>query len=230
MATARELMRLHVEALFTHDANGDLRAVNEPGGAPVPRVFVGRTADGTEWRVRHDVDEATRAALAAACALEAAGTDPTDARRYETILARTAPVARTWTGPAFAFPSALAASPDDDVVVATDADAALLQPLLAAWIPDIAGCHPMCLALADGRAVAVCASVRRTARAHEGGVETAAAHRGRGHAARAVLAWARAVRALGCEPLYSTAWDNAGSRALARRLGLRQFGSDLHVT
>jgi predicted GNAT family acetyltransferase len=72
--------------------------------------------------------------------------------------------------------------------------------------------------------------VRRTARAHEAGVETHPAFRGRGFAVRAVAAWARAVRATGVLPLYSTSWENHGSRGVARRLGLVQLGSDLHVT
>jgi hypothetical protein len=52
-----ELMRLHVEALFTHDANGQLLRGNEPSGAEAPRFFLGRTADGPLIRFRHDVDE-----------------------------------------------------------------------------------------------------------------------------------------------------------------------------
>ena len=31
-------------------------------------------------------------------------------------------------------------------------------------------------------------------------------------------------------PLYSTSWRSEGSLALARKLGLIQFGSDLHIT
>jgi hypothetical protein len=54
----RELMRLHVRALFTHDGAGRLVAANEPGGGAAPRFFLGRTAQGNIWRVRHDVDAA----------------------------------------------------------------------------------------------------------------------------------------------------------------------------
>jgi hypothetical protein len=39
-------MRLHVEALFIHDAEGQLVRVNDPDGAPAPRFFLGRTVDG----------------------------------------------------------------------------------------------------------------------------------------------------------------------------------------
>ena len=45
----RELMPMHVEALFTHDAEGRMRTVNEPGGGKAPRFFFGR--DGRGQRV-----------------------------------------------------------------------------------------------------------------------------------------------------------------------------------
>jgi hypothetical protein len=227
-----DLMRLHVEALFAHDAHGRLLRVNEPGGAAAPRFFLGRTADGDLCRFRHDVDEEVRRALAAAVR-DDPGRDPLDegashAARYATILARAAPVERTWVGPAFAFPQDLPAA--DQVVRVTAANASLLAPLLAAWTPDVATCQPMLALLVDGRAAALCCSVRRTAHAHEAGVETAPAHRGQAHAPHVVAAWARAVREAGREPLYSTSWENAPSRAVARRLGLVPFGSDLHLT
>jgi hypothetical protein len=82
----------------------------------------------------------------------------------------------------------------------------------------------------DGHAAAVCCSGRRTGTAHEAAVETAAPYRGRGYAARVVGAWARAVREMGCVPLYSTSWQNEASRDVARKLALICFGSDLHIT
>ena len=45
-----------------------------------------------------------------------------------------------------------------------------------------------------------------------------------------VIAWARAVQAIGATPLYSTSWENAASQAVARSLQLEMFGSDFHVT
>jgi hypothetical protein len=38
------------------------------------------------------------------------------------------------------------------------------------------------------------------------------------------------VRELGRMPLYSTSWDNTASRALARSLGLVQYGATLQLT
>jgi hypothetical protein len=39
-----------------------------------------------------------------------------------------------------------------------------------------------------------------------------------------------AVRRLARLPLYSTSWENAASRALADRMGLECYGTDLHFT
>ena len=61
------------------------------------------------------------------------------------------------------------------------------------------------------------------------GVETADGWRGRGLAGEAVSEWAREVRADGRIPLYSTSWSNDASRAVAEKLGLVHFGSDLHI-
>jgi len=227
-------MRIHVEALFTHDASARLVRVNEPDGAVAPRFFLGTTAEGFVRRYRHDVDDDTRQALEDVSAGEppwvpggTAGASP-NVERYRAILAQSAPVERIWMGPVFAFPKDFTAL--GGVVLVTLDNAHMLQPLLASWSPDVTLSAPLFAFVADGRAVSVCCSVRRTSEAHEAGVETSPAYRGRGYAARVVSAWAGAARELGTEPLYSTSWGNSASRALAARIGLTLFGSDLHFT
>jgi hypothetical protein len=241
MVRARELMELHLDALFTHDAAGRILRVREHEGAPAPRFVLGRVAEGVVRRYRHDVSDALCDALHAA---SEAPSPPADApgdpgqaavaelARYAAILGEVAPVEHTEAGPAFSFPRTLPApydGRDPAVVRVTEAKADLLHALLPAWVPDVRRSPPLLALVVDDRAVAVCASVRITARAHEAGVETAPAFRGRGYAPRVVAAWARVVRALGAEPLYSTSWSNAASRAVARRLGLVEFGDDLHL-
>jgi GNAT superfamily N-acetyltransferase len=231
MTNARKLMRLHVEALFTHDESGRLLRVNEPDGAAAPRFFVGITTEGVLQRFRYDVDDDTRRELEDAHS-DDLGRSIEDrkpnADRYRAILDRVTPVERVWTGPAFCFPREHTASPDVVLVTAENAD--ILQPLLASWIPDVRLNPPMFAKVVDGHAVSVCCSVRRTSDAHEAGVETAGAYRGQGYAAQVVAAWANAVREFGLVPLYSTSWENERSQAVARKLGLTHFGSDLHIT
>jgi hypothetical protein len=232
MISDRDLMRLHVEALFTHDERGDLVVVNEPGGRAAPRLFIGLTLEGTVLRFRHDVADDLRTELKAEydhaqphmrdLASRAAQS------RYEAVLVRSGSVERTWAGPAFCFPEV--ASSTVRAVAVTEHNADVLRPLLEEWIPDVELWQPMTAMSVSGVAVAVCGSVRRTAAAHEAGVETASQYRRAGYASQAVSAWAAAVRDIGRVPLYSTSWHNEASLALARRLCLRSFGSDLHIT
>jgi len=228
----RDVMRTHIEALFTHDARGDLVRVNEPNGGAAPRFFLGRTMQGDVWRFRHDVTSDMRAELEAAIRDDKrrgiAVDSPIDSAPYQEILARSAPVERTEVGPAYMFPQQMPQSTDATRV--TDANAELLTLHLGPWLPDVRLSQPLFVVACDGHAVSVCGSVRQTDEAYEAGVETAVAYRGRGFAAPAVAAWAAVVRAIGRVPLYSTSWQNAASQAVARKLALIQFGNDLHIT
>lgn len=218
---------MHADALYTHDPAGRMIAVNEPGGPRAPRFFIGRTAVGSVWRFRDDLDDETARALDALCRAEPADErlhPPHGAAAYEALLA---PIETRWAGPAYHVPHPPAAFSGAVLITAENAD--LLRTHLPQWLGDVAHARPMLAAVADAAAVAVCCSVRITPRAHEAGVETAPDFRGRGHARRAVAAWAAAVHALGRIPLYSTSWENTASQALARSLGLRRFGADLHV-
>jgi len=171
----RQLMRLHVEALFTHDVDGRLVRVNEPDGAHAPRFFLGRTVDGSVRRFRHDVDDDLREELEAASGDEAlqehALGSPMSPSRYEDILARFVPIQSKWSGPAFCFPQELRAGVG--TILVTQEYAQLLHPSLQGWVHDLGLCQPMVALTADGQAVALCCSVRRTSVAHEAGVETA---------------------------------------------------------
>ena len=50
---------MQVEALFTTDANGRLRGINDPDGeiGPAPRFFFGHTKEGSICRFRYDLPE-----------------------------------------------------------------------------------------------------------------------------------------------------------------------------
>ena len=232
MIDAKHLMRLHVEALFTRDDAGRLLTVNEPSGAAAPRFFLGRTADGNLCWFRHDVDAALLNDLHALCESQPRGLEVAagigNAAPFIARLAREEPVRKTWAGPAFHFPPDL--SRDDLTVQVTSDNTTLLSPYLESWRGDVSTCAPLVVALEDGKAVSICGSVRVTAQAHEAGVETHPDFRRRGHAARAVRTWARTIREMNRTPLYSTSWENESSRALAKKLGLIQFGADLHMT
>jgi RimJ/RimL family protein N-acetyltransferase len=230
-----EVMHLHVDAEFRHDAAGCLVSTNEPAALPAPRFFFGHASDGIVDRYRGDVSAVRRSALRAAIVAATRGArasavdEPLDPTPFEQILSLDAPIQHTSVGLAFRF-----TRPADPVqgarILRKSEDASLLHPLLAAWAPDIHASAPLVAFVLNGQAVAICASVRIAPRAHEAGVETAAPFRGRGYARAAVAAWSASVRALDAEPLYSTTWQNTASRALARSLGLVVVGRDLHIT
>ncbi len=225
-------MVLHVEALFGHDAAGRLVGVNEPGGGAAPRFFLGRTAAGAICRSRFDVPDQLRLALETIMrnriSPKAAWDGPLDPTPFRLALENAEPIQHIWAGPAFSFPPNLPVNAEAQSVSADNLE--LLHPHFAGWVADVvAGC-PLAATVVDGVAVSVCCSVRQTAKAHEAGVETASAFRGRGFAVAAVAAWARTVRERGIVPLYSASWDNSASRAVAHKLNLVHFGSDLHLT
>lgn len=225
-------MQLHVAALFAHNRHGDLVTINDPGRLPAPRFFMGITRDGAVRRFREDVDSDLRASLTGRSERYLSQLGAIDVvehlAEYCALLAPMAPVQRTWAGPA--FHTTIGHADPAGVVLVGDENVHLLRRHFEPWIPDVSTAQPVVAALLDGEAVALCCSVRKSPSAHEAGVETAAPYKRRGFATRAVTAWSAAVRASGATALYSTSWGNAASRALARKLDLRLFGTDLHVT
>jgi RimJ/RimL family protein N-acetyltransferase len=223
------VMEWQAAALFRHDAAGRLLDVNEPGGRPAPRLFVGRTVEGNLWRFRHDLPRGLVCELDTLLAAEPVTADLRQplrcADRLQGALAAHAPIAGTYAGPAWWCPEEITAPRAIATTRLTDAaTAARTFPWLADELADREPCFAV---LEAGEAVALCFSSRLTPVAAEAGVETLEKHRRRGYAAATVAAWAAAVRATGRLPLYSTSWENLASQAVAKRLGLICYGVDL---
>ncbi|HET9014441.1 MAG TPA: GNAT family N-acetyltransferase [Thermomicrobiaceae bacterium] len=227
------LMALRADADFTFDARGRLLLTNEPLAAarrPAPRLFLGRAGTGYVVRYGAGLSDETGARLRAVVAgLPAAGGPriPEDVRAaLREVLAGEGPVAREGGGPAYRFPETIRAAGEVEVIPMRAATRGLARETFP-WLEREVEDWPPCFAVVrDGAAVSVCFSARLTADAAEAGVETLSEYRGRGFAAAVTAAWGTAVRDTGRAPLYSTSWDNAASRGIARRLGLVMFGSD----
>ncbi len=219
------LARRRLRALYRHDRRGRITAINEWSGGRPPRIHLMRTEAGVLCRLRDGVvDDLAAELLAFARAEPPSLTEtPFQADRFLTALEAT----DFWAGPAFMFPSVLPA--ENEAVEIGPHNADLLSGGLESWIPDVGRRGPFLAIFREGRAVALCASVRVTPHVHCAGVETVPDARGRGFASRVVAAWAGRVQALGAAPFYSTSWDNLASRAVARRLGLVLAGVDFHV-
>ncbi len=250
--TDLDWMELHLRCLYHHDAKERMLAARQPGGGPAPVFHVGRTRLGNLWRFRDDLDAGRVCDLARLVGREPAlsiAEDPPPLERQEAIRRVLATVPGgpaspagaglvEWRGPAFRFPATIQI-PDGPLplVEITEDRSDLLARTFADWLPEIAARQPCIAVVDDDHAVALCCPSRPlevagspACAAAEAGVETWPAARGRGHAPRVVAAWAQAVRDRGGEPLYSTRWDNRASRAVARKLGLIQYGEDFHLS
>jgi hypothetical protein len=229
-----DLLQIHIEALFLHDADGRICWVNEPGGDRAPRFFLGRTSEGNLWRFRDDVPEHVARRLEELATAELISDDlrrtPRNLPAFQLALGHDLTAEPTYFGPAYRFPEALPTPVTVTRITRSNLD--LLQPMVADLENiqrTLEAREPMMAVVRSGSAVSLCYSSRLTERVAEAGVETLESYWGRGHASAVVMAWARAVRATGRVPLYGTTWDNHASQGVARKLGLIQYGADLSL-
>ncbi len=222
--------QLFVETCFVLNADGRILSTREPSRARGPLFFLARGAGARAWAVRSDVSRKVAHELDRIAADEPPTSDfrapPRNVDHYLGVLAKLGGSARSTiqsAGPAFAFPDSV---PEAVNVVEID-DESLLAPPFSGWVRGEikAGRSPALAVLENNRAVSVCFCARRSATAAEAGVETTESHRRRGLGASVTAAWARAIRAGGRMPSYSTVWTNEASLGIARKLGLIPYAS-----
>lgn len=234
-----ELINLQATALFTHDAQGRLRHVREPGYAeaelyPAPRFFMGRTAQGNIWRFRYDLPLELVEQLEELCRHEPITSDfaelPKQAAPIHAVLNKQQPVTTEVRGPAYWIPDGLSLA--GDTVLISEANKTLLEAHFSWAItsPSNFRVGPIVAAVVDETAVSICHCARITADVAEAGVETVEGYRGRGLAGTAVSHWATIMREQGRIPLYSTSWDNTSSQSVARKLNMVCYGEDWSIT
>ena len=227
------LLRQHAEVLFRFDRDGRMLTANEPGEEPAPRVFVARgRASALAW-FRVDVTaEVASECRAAVVRLPAWNGEPAPESLWEPLrsaLSRNDPM-REEVGVCFRFGEPVRQPPGPEPVEIDDTLAHLLERFFPYTRSVLAWRRPVLAIVEDGAVVSACYSPRHSSRACEAGVDTEEPYRGRGYAARVVAAWRDAVEREGRVPLYSTTWDNAASRAVARKLGLVAYAETLSLT
>ena len=196
---------------------------SEPNARSAPFFVLIRGTSKVAWGVRNDLSKEVADELDRLANEEPTVSDfrtpPLHNDRYLSLVG-----GQIVSGPAFTFPEEIVQPSDITLVDRLD----LLERNFRGWIAsEIAWCSPIVAVMDAGYPVSVCfCATRNSAPAVEAGLETAAACRGRGFAPRVTAAWARAIRASGRIPLYSTSWSNAASLAVARKLGLVQYASD----
>jgi hypothetical protein len=221
-----------LDVLFARDAQGRLVATRDPTARPAPRFHLGRSAEGNAWATHRDLDAATRDVLESLFAAEPPLLAPSAAARpacYARVLEIVGAFTAEYRGPVYVLPrdlplDARAREIAEDEVAAC----AAAFPWLADEFPAIA---PVAVAFEGGEPASICHAPRGcTAAAAEAGVETLPAFRGRGLATAAVACWAHAVQRSGRVAFYGASWENAASRAVARRLAARLVGEDWNLT
>lgn len=225
---------IHLNTLFILDNKGRIVSTREPGAKRGPLFSLVRSVTCCAWAIRADLPHDVSRELDRLAQEEPPAFDlhdaPVHAHRYLALLegrggaGREAAVnIRQEDGPALSFPETLE-RPTDVVIVENER---LLDHNFRGWIPGeiAAGRRPVFSIVEEGHPVSICFCARNSEAAAEAGVETAEAFRGRGFGPRVTAAWALAIRASGRVPLYSTAWSNAASLSVARKLGLKAYAS-----
>ncbi|MFP7333561.1 GNAT family N-acetyltransferase [Shouchella clausii] len=229
--TANKLMEYHVEALFVHDQHSRLLTINENLGptVPAPAFFLGRTIDGKAvCRFRYDVTDKTAKRLQELSLEEPSISEfPAKPKYFAEYMALLHGQQYTM-GPCYFVPRKVTSSLQ--VKSLTRENAANWLPHDFEWLIRELDVSQPCVALVHQNiAVSICRSVRITNFAHEAGIETLKEYRGNGFAPAVVVAWAIAVRKLGCLPLYSTLAENHSSKSVASKLGLAYYGSNFTI-
>jgi hypothetical protein len=212
---------------FELDARGRIRSTREPHASHGPLFAIIRSATGCAWAVRDDVPNDVADEMGHLTRDEPRmgdlRTEPLHAARYLSLTGGRP----SFSGPAFIFPDVLETSSETVVV-----DDERLLRHFRGWQRGeiVAGRAPVMGLVEEGYPVSICFCARRSDTAAAAGLETAAPFRGRGFAARVVAAWALAVRATGRTPLYSTAWTNVASQAVARKLGLMPYATFWNIS
>jgi len=170
--------------LFTFNASGKIKGINEWDGGEPPRFYLARSAVERFCRIRDDVPDLVAEALRKLVAAEAflnlqtlpkkSQSLPRFHREYVRLLSQPSD-AEPSEGPVFVL-SKPVIMPSPGVLAITADNAVLLERFLPDWIPDVSHWFPFWASIEDGHAVAVCASVRMTDKSHEAGVESAVAY------------------------------------------------------
>lgn len=226
--------KLQLNTLFKLNDTGRIEGLREPGQARGPICSLIRGLTECAWAIRADVTSSVASELERLFRTEPPVVDlrvpPRHADEYLALVRElvASGAGSVSFGPAFTFPESL---PDASGAVLVQNEADLRQNFEGWTAGEIAaGRGPVLAVLETGVPVSICYCARLADAAAEAGLDTAAAYRRRGFGARVTVAWALAIRASGRIPLYSTAWTNAASLAVARKLALKAYASDWSIS
>lgn len=220
-------MQAQARVLFRHNNVGRLTTINEPGARNAPRFFLGITKQGNVARYHETLDEGMMNELERFVRQAPWSDAPNQVNMAEMIriLSQDRPIQQVYLGPAYAFP--YLSDPHTQAVRITPMNVDLLQPYFPDYIEDITHGQPVFAIVQNQAAVSLCCSARISSVAAEASLRTAPDYRGRGYGLEVSTAWAAEIQKQGRIALYSTAWNNLASQAVARKLNLKPYGMDL---
>jgi hypothetical protein len=222
-----ELMNLQAEVLFVHDTRGRITNINEFNGHRAPRLFWGKTKRGSVLRFRGDVPETIVTGITQILG-DSDDTHIVLAKIIHT-LEQQEKIKSIWMGPAYIFDDYNIGNNQAVAVRVTGDNREYLEPGFKHLLNELVYREPCYMVIEDNKAVSVCFSARNTIKAAEAGIETLEEYRGKGYAIAVASAWSAAVHESGKVALYSTSWDNYASQAVARRLQLNLYGTDVSI-
>lgn len=217
-------MNIQAEVLYAHDSLGRITKINEFEGHPAPRLFWGKTNKGNVLRFRSDVPDD----IANKIVQIINNSDDTNIVLAKVIneLEQQTRINSIWMGPAYVFANYFRAS---QAIKVTKDNREYLEPGFKKLLTELKYREPCFMAIENNKAVSVCFSARNTVRAAEAGIETLEEYRGKGYGIAVASAWSAAVQVSGKIALYSTSWDNYASQAVAKRLQLALYGTDVSI-
>lgn len=238
------LLALQAATMFVLSPAGRILRLNSPDDALPPRMYLAGCEDGWTLRLRHDVDNATAAAIETLASREppvtAPGATPHFAERYREIMGSHEPLTDRNFGPIHRLPHGMAWKSDATLAAqGTEAGDALLARLAKDGMPPSlveAGFtgladfwEPWCVALAGGEIASIAFAARLGPHAADIGLHTMRDFRGRGFAAAATAAWSALPMLQKRTLFYSTHRDNLSSKRVIARLGLPFLGESMRI-
>lgn len=223
-------MEAQVNVLFKHNEDGRMTTINEPSARSAPQFFLGITKQGNVVRYHETLDEGVVNELEQFVEKAPWLDAPNRVNMAEIIrvLSKGRPLDHVYLGPAYVFPDLRGSS--TQAIRITHMNIELLSQYFSDFVDDVVHGQPVFAVVRDQVAVSLCCSARSSSIAAEASLHTARDFRGRAYGMDVSRAWAAEIQNQGRIALYSTAWNNLASQAVARKLKLRQYGVDLHFS
>ena len=234
-----EILEVHRRTAFTFDAQRRMIHESAPNESPGRRFSFTGCRDGNLAVVRADVPGSVARELLRLVASEPPLASPTSEAvhldAYRELLQAEPVSVDKCHGLLWVFPSSLKAQDPTELVWSGTSDGnRLLHGLQGAMPQSLVDAgfrtqedlwEPWCIATVDGQIASIAETARRGPAGSEVGVDTADQHRGKGLGAAATAGWSRHPDVAAGMRFYSTGRENASSRRLTERLGLRFLGS-----